>query len=483
MDLVETVAEGLVRRCEGRLEPDELDHQIGEKVAEVLPTLVLPGFRRGKVPERVVRARFGKELKGETVGKIIEDAIKRHFEETGNRPVRTPETNVTGIDSQDGDIEVTIEYECMPKFPEVDFSQIELERPVPKDLESLVEREVERFASAMADFEDTEPGYEAVLNDQVTLDLRVVVNGVEREDLKAEGMVQRVDESEVSSPLSAGLVGAKAGERRSVAGELSDRLAKDDGETSAEFDCLIKEVRRAVLPEINDELATRVGVGSLEELKGACRRRLQENYAVRAERIMHQRLLDELDERLDFELPPGLLAGETATVQAALASEAKPVGDSAEDEGSADHPEGTAEQSEGMAEQSEADETESVGEAGQPAADVLETDEEIDRIARRRLKLGLFLSEVATTNGLKVTDADYDELISSRFRSPEERQAAAEAFRNNPELANRWLGTIIERKSLRFLAELATKTDLEMEPSELEQRLRELDSDDEDDED
>ena len=474
MDLVETVAEGLVRRCEGRLEPDELDHQIGEKVAEVLPTLVLPGFRRGKVPERVVRARFGKELKGETVGKIIDDALKRHLDETGNKPVRTPETNVTGIDAQEGDIEVTIDYECMPEFPEVDFSQIELERPVPKDLESLVEQEVARLASALAEFEDTEDGYEAVLHDQVTLDLRVVVNGVEREDLKAQGVVQRIDESEAPSSLSAGLVGAKAGEQRTVTGELPGRLAGDDGETSAEFDCLIKEVRRAVLPEVNDELATRVGMGSLEELKGASRRRLQESYAVRAERIMHQRLLDELDERLDFELPPGLLAGETATVQAALASEANAAGDSTGQEGAADHPEGTAEQS-------AADNSDAGGEGDRPVdADAPETDEEIDRIARRRLKLGLFLSNVATTNGLKVTDADYDELISSRFRNPEERQAAAEAFRNNPELANRWLGTIIERKSLRFLAELATKSDLEIDPGELEQRLRELDSDDED---
>ena len=473
MDLVETVAEGLVRRCEGRLEPDELDQQIGEKVAEVLPTLVLPGFRRGKVPERVVRARFGKELKGETVGKIIEDALKRHLAETGNRPVRTPETNVTGIDAQDGDIEVTIDYECMPEFPEIDFSQIELERPVPKDLESLVDREVALLASALADFEDTEPGYEAVLHDQVTFDLRVLVNGTEREDLRAEGVVQRIDETESSSSLTAGLVGAKAGERRSVTGELPDRLAEDDGETSAEFDCLIKEVRRAVLPEINDVLATRVGMGSLEELKGASRRRLQESYAVRAERIMHQRLLDELDERLDFELPPGLLAGETATVQAALASEANMAGDSVGDVGAADQLEGTVEQS--VADRTEAEQ--------QADADAPESDEEIDRIARRRLKLGLFLSEVATTNGLKATDADYDELISSRFRNPEERRAAAEAFRSNPELASRWLGTIIERKSLRFLAELATKSDLEMEPGELEQRLRELDSDDGDEED
>ena len=475
MDLVETVAEGLVRRCEGRLEPDELDHQIGEKVAEVLPTLVLPGFRRGKVPERVVRARFARELKGETVGKIIEDALKRHLEETGNRPVRTPETNVAGIDAQDGDIEVTIDYECMPEFPEIDFAQIELERPVPKDLESLVEQEVARLASALADFEDTEPGYEAVLHDQVTLDLRVLVNGAEREDLKTEGLVQRIDDSEASSTLSAGLVGAKAGERRSVAGELPERLAGNDGETSAEFDCLIKEVKRAVLPEINDELASRVGMGSLEELKGSSRRRLQENYAVRAERIMHQRLLDELDERLDFELPPALLAGETATVQAALASEADAPGESVGEEGATDQPEDRAERS-------ATDETDAGGQAEQPAdTDVPETDEEIDRIARRRLKLGLFLSEVATTNGLKVTDADYDELISSRFSNPEERKAAAEAFRNNPDLANRWLGTIIERKSLRFLSELATKTDLEMDPGELEQRLRDLDSDDEED--
>ena len=461
MDLVETVSEGLVRKYEGRVEPGELDHRIGEKVAEVLPTLTLPGFRRGKVPERVVRARFGKELKGEMVGKIIEDAIKRHLEETGDKPVRTPETNVTGMDAPDGDIEVTIDYECMPEFPEIDFSQIQLERPVPKDLESMVEQEVERLATALADFEDTEAGYEAVINDRVTLDLRVLVNGVEREDLKAEGMIQRVEESEASSPLAAGLVGAKAGEQLSVTGELPGRLAADDGETSAEFDCMIKEVRRAVLPEINDELATRVGMGSLEELKVSSRRRLQENYAIRAERIMHQKLLDELDGRLDFELPPGLLAGETETVQAALASEANAADESGGEGPAADDPEDS--------------------EAGRgAAADATESDEEIDRIARRRLKLGLFLSDVAAANDLKVTDADYDELISSRFRNPEERQAAAEAFRNNPELANRWFGTIIERKSLRFLAELATKTDLEMDPGELEQRLIDLDSDEED---
>ncbi len=468
MDLVKTVAEGLVRKCEGKLEPSELDSKIDEKIDEVIPTLALPGFRRGKVPERVVRARFGKELRSETLSSIVEDAVKRHFEETGDRPVQPPLTDLSGVDSAGESIGVTIEYECMPKMPEVDFAEIELVRPVPKDVESLVQEDLEALALSMSAFEDTDSDYEAMQYDQVTIDLRVLVDGVEREDLRNEDMLQVVESAESAHPIAGGLTGVKAGETRTINGELPANVAGQDSSTAAEFVCLVKVVRKAVPPEVDEEFAQRIGVGNLDEIRNESRQRWKGWYAVRAERIMHQKLLDELDERVEFELPPTLLERETESVKAALASE-KPETDGVEDMNDAAENEesstaSTAQDSSGA----------EPGEEGDGGTDPSSEDAEAVRIAERRLKLGLFLAELARDNDLKVTSSDYDEWIASQHRHPEERRRVSEALARNPEIANQLVGTIIERKSLKFITELATKKDEELDREELVKKLEEL---------
>jgi len=476
MNLVETIAEGLVRKCEGKLEPKELDDRVGEKIAEVIPTMTLPGFRKGKVPERVIRARFAKELRGETINSIIEDALRRHLEETGNNPVRPPETNVTGVDTADEDIVVTIDYECMPDMPEIDYSEIKLERPVPKDIESMVDRDIQSIASMMAAFSDTEPDYEAGLHDQVTYDLKVRVDGVEREDLQQDDMVQQVEVSDSTHPFAGKLAGVKVGDTRVISGELPESLMKGDGSRSAEFECLVKKIGRAELPEVDDEMVKRIGVDSLEKFRNVRRQRFQDMYATQAESIMHQRLLDELDSRLDFELPPGLLAGEINSVRSALASEKAVSGEVAGGDSSSENLIESGETAEVSGVASSNEQPPATGTA-QPES---ESEEEVERIARRRLKLGLYLADVAKTNELKVTNADYEELIASQVRNPEDRQRAAEAFKNNPDLAKRWLGTIVEKKALRYLSELTTRVDEEMDEAELARKVRELSSDMED---
>ena len=468
MILVETVAEGLVRKCEGKLEPSELDSKIDEKIDEVLPTLVLPGFRKGKVPERVVRARFGKELRSETLSSIVEDAVKRHFDETGDRPVQPPSTDLTGIDSAGEPIGVTIEYECMPAMPEVDFAEIELVRPVPKDVESLVQQDLEALARSMSEIQDTDSDYEAVEYDQVTIDLRVLVDGVEREDLRNEDLLQVVENAESAHPYAGGLIGVKAGDTRKIKGELPASVAGQESGTAAEFECMVKVVRKAVPPAVDEEFAERIGVGNLEEIRNNFRQRWRSWYAVRAERIMHQKLLDELDERVEFELPPSLLERETDTVKAALASE-KAVTDGVDDmNDAAGNEESTPASPE--PERSGAE----PGEEADGGADPSSEDAEAVRIAVRRLKLGLFLVELARDNDLQVTNSDYDEWIASQYRHPEERQRVSEELARKPELANQLVGTIIERKSLRFITELATKKDEELDREELVKKLEDL---------
>ena len=468
MDLVETVAEGLVRKCEGKLEPSELDSKIDEKIDEVLPTLILPGFRRGKVPERVVRARFGKELRSETLSSIVEDAVKRHFEETGNRPVQPPLTDLSGIDSAGEPIGVTIKYECMPEMPEVDFAEIELVRPVPKDVESLVQEDLEALALSMSAFEDTDSGYEATESDQVTIDLRVLADGVEIEDLRHEDLLQVVENADSVHPFAGGLIGVKVGETRTIRGELPANVAGQDSSSAAEFECVVKVVKKP--SRLKSTKNSRNGLEPATWKRSGTNAANAGRTGMRfgAERMMHQKLLDELDERVEFDLPPTLLERETDTVKAALAS------DKAETDGAGEV--NDAEEDEGSSPASDApDSTEAEPDReGDDGTDPSSEEAEAVRIAERRLKLGLFLAELARNNDLQVTNSDYEEWIAGRYRHPEDRRRVSEELKRKPELANQLVGTIIERKSLRFITELATKKDEELDREELMKKLEDL---------
>jgi FKBP-type peptidyl-prolyl cis-trans isomerase (trigger factor) len=164
----------------------------------------------------------------------------------------------------------------------------------------------------------------------------------------------------------------------------------------------VKEVNKPVPAEIDDEMAKKYGAEDLAALKGQITERLQAEYAGAARAVMKRKLLDQLDEKVSFELPPALVDAEAAQIAHQLWHEENP-----EVEGH-DHPE-------------------------------IEPTDEHKKLAERRVKLGLLLAELGQKNEIKVSDAEMSQAIMAqarqypgqeravlRVRAEERRRAAAD---------------------------------------------------------
>mgnify|MGYP002714210714 CR=1 FL=1 len=140
MQVTQTLNDGLKRGYEITVPATELEAKVTEKLEEARKDFQMKGFRKGKAPAALMKKMFGKSVLGEAMQESIDDAMRRHFEATGDRPALQPEVKVANEDWKEGDdVQVTMVYEALPAVPELALDGIALERLVAAIDESAVE--------------------------------------------------------------------------------------------------------------------------------------------------------------------------------------------------------------------------------------------------------------------------------------------------------------------------------------------------------
>ena len=120
MQVTETLNEGLKRGYAITVPAGELEAKVTEKLEEARKDFQMKGFRKGKAPAALMKKMFGKSVLGEAMQETIDQAMREHFAESGDRPALQPEVKMTSDDWQEGqDVEVSMTYEALPQVPEL----------------------------------------------------------------------------------------------------------------------------------------------------------------------------------------------------------------------------------------------------------------------------------------------------------------------------------------------------------------------------
>ena len=431
MQVVQTLDEGLRKGFAITVPAAELDAKVQEKLAEAQPTVQMKGFRKGKVPIALLRRQFGPRLLGEAMQESIDGAMSRHFEESGDRPAGKPEVEVANADWKEGqDIEVSMTYEALPAIPEMDFSEIALERLVVRADDAEVDDALSTLARQAQSFEAKEGAAED--GDQIAIDFAGSVDGEAFEGGAAEDYPLVLGSGSFIPGFEEQLAGASAGDERTV--EVSfpeDYQASHLAGKDASFAVTVKEVRAPVEAAVDDELAKRFGSDDLAALRTQIRDRLEAEYAGAARQVLKRRLLDALDERTDFALPPSLVEAEARQVAHQLWHEDHP-----EVEGH-DHPE-------------------------------IEVDDEHRRLAERRVRLGLLLADVGQRAEVQVSDAEMTQAVMTQARQyPGQERAFFEFVQKNPQARQQIQAPLFEDKVVDHVLGQATVTETEVSKDEL----------------
>jgi trigger factor len=442
MQVTETLNDGLKRGYTITVTAAELDAKVQEKLIEAQPEVEMKGFRKGKVPMAMLRKQFGQRIMGDAMQDAIDGAMKDHFEASGDRPAMQPDVKMSGgEDWKEGqDVVVEMTYEALPEIPELDASQVTLERLIVKAEDSAVDEALTNLAGSAQNFKERKKGTKAKDGDQLVIDFKGSVDGDYFEGGTAEDYPLVLGSNSFIPGFEAQLVGVVVDDEVKVEVNFPEEYgAANLAGKAAVFECKIKSVKKPIPAEIDDELAKKYGAEDLAALKGQISERLEEEYKGASRAVMKRALLDQLDALVSFDLPPSMLEAEAGQIAHQLWHEENP---EVQDH---NHPE------------------------------IVTTDEH-KKLAERRVRLGLLLAEIGRKAEITVTDQEMTQAVMTQARQyPGQEREFFEFVQKNPQMQQQLRAPIFEDKVVDHIVTGAKVTDKEINKDELQKAIEALD--------
>ncbi|HEX6957434.1 MAG TPA: trigger factor [Ferrovibrio sp.] len=433
MQITEISASGLKREYKVVINAAALESQVNEKLEALRQRVNMPGFRPGKAPAALIKKQYGRALLGEAMEESVNSALQKTIEENQLRPAMQPKVDLQNFE-EGKDVECTIAIELLPDIEPGDFKSIKLERLVVEPTEAEVDEFLNRLAEQQKTYEKVERAAEK--GDQVVIDFVGSVNGEKFEGGAANDYPLVLGSGTFIPGFEDQLVGLKAGEQKTV--QVTFPEAYGNAELAgkpAEFACTVKEVRGGQTVALDDEFAKRFGLNSQQELRDNIKRDLGGEYKGLARMKLKRNLLDQLAERHSFEVPEGMVELEFNQIWNEV----------------------TADRARFEAELAEEKKTEE------------ELKAEYRKIAERRIRLGLLLSEVGRQNNIEVKPEEVTRaMIEQARRFPGQERQVMEYFQKNPEAANSLRAPIFEDKVVDFILEMADVTEKQVTKEELQ---------------
>lgn len=282
---------------------DEFDSSVSTKLVTYSKKIKLDGFRKGKVPRKVVEARFGKSVRAEVVEEIIQKSYEGACKEKGITPVSEP--RMSNLKVEEGKpLTFTVETEIDPVIEIKGYDKLKVRPSTRRIKKGDVNEALESLRLRLAEFTDVERSVQK--GDFVSFEYqKVVVDGEEKKDLNSPGYPIEIGESKIKE-FDKGMIGHKAGETVSISikfpGDYGD--AELAGKRS-EMTILIKKVQEKKLPEVNAEFLKKIGEFADEAaLRAFLETDLQQRELQRARSEACTKAVDQLLDKNKFDVPP-----------------------------------------------------------------------------------------------------------------------------------------------------------------------------------
>ena len=444
MQVTETNADGLKREFKIVIPAGELEDQISNRLTQLGRQIRLPGFRPGKVPQTLLRQRYGSAIRGEVLEHTVQDSSAEMMREQNLRPALPPKVEIVSA-TEGADFEYTVSVEVLPEIPQPAFDGLGLERLTVDVPDDDVDKAVERIAEQ---YRKSEPvTRKAEKGDILVVDFVGKIGDVEFPGGRGENVSIELGAGQFVPGFEDQLAGVTVDEDRTLNITFpADYGGADLAGKDAVFAVKIKEVRERQPAKIDDTLAAEVGLETLAELKQEVRERIARDYNAVTRQRMKRQLLDKLAAAYSFPVPPGMVEIEFNNIwQQHEAEKAQAAGRTPGDAVA-----------------------EAPGDAAAPSDDDETLKAEYQSLAERRVRLGLLLAEVGRNANISVTQDELNQaLIREAQRFPGAERRVLDYYRNNPDAAGNLRAPIFEEKVVDYIVELAKPADRKVSPQQL----------------
>ncbi len=430
---IETIG-ALERRIDLTVAAAEVELEVAARLAKLARQTTLPGFRRGKVPIKMVAASYGAQVQAEVLNDKVGQALNAALEAQRVRVAGAPRLE-SRPDAGAGEIAVRATFEVYPEIRHEPVEGLQVRRAVCPLGEAEIDRTIAIMQQQRGVFTPVERGAQA--GDRVTLDFAGTVAGVAFEGGTARDFSFVLGRGRMLPAFEEAVAGCTAGTYR----RFSMVFPADYGSPAvagkaAEFDLTVKRVEALSLPAVDAEFARALGIddGDLGRMRAEVRANLEREVAARLRSRTRESVLQALHQAARFELPRALVEAD----QRQLAEDAR----------------------QRMISQ------------GAPASTAAPDAALFAETAQRRVRLGLLLGEIVKANGLKARPEQVRAAVERVAQSYERPQEVVQWYLGDRDRLAEVEASVVEDNAIAWVLERAQATDAPVPFDELMENQR-----------
>ena len=396
---------GLERQLKIGIPADKIDQEVTARLQKATKTVSIKGFRKGKVPLKVVKQHYGRGVRQEVVGEIVNSSFYEAIQKEELRPVGQP--RIDDIKDAEGqDLEYLAIFEVYPEVELADLKKVKVSRPVADVTAADVEKMIGVLRDQQASFDVAEKAAEE--GDRVNIDFVGTHKKEEFAGGSAEGQDLVLGSNSMIPGFEDGIVGLSAGDETVLKLKFpKDYHSEDLKGKAVQFAVKVNSVSVKQLPEMNDEFFKLYGVESggeekfREDIEANMERELRN--AIRTK--IKNRVMDQLFKLNTVEVPDALVANEINTLKQQMVQQFG---------------------------------------GGQQIDLSMLPDDMFKEKAERRAALGVIVSEVVKIEELSPDEGKVRERVDEIASTYEQPQEVVDYYYSNPELLSSVEAVVLE---------------------------------------
>ena len=403
---------GLKTNLSVLINKETVNDKIEEKLKELSKTVNLKGFRPGKVPANVLKGQFGKAIYSEVLEKILQETSAKAIKEKNIKVAGQPKLDLKSH-GEGKDLSYTLEIDELPIIKIKSMENIKFVDYEINVTDDETKKRIAEIAKNQNNFKEKKENEKAENGDLIAFDYIGKIDNKIFEGGEGKNTQIVLGKDLFIKGFDKGLLNSIKNEEKIVSCVLPENYPKKEyANKKAIFTCKILNVKKPESINIDDTFAKNLGAKDLNDLKLLVKKQIQSQYKVDLDSISKESILEQVEKMNNIDLPNNLIEQELLMITQELKKD-----------------------------------------------DLEKNKKDNEKLARKRIKLGLLLNELGESNNLKVNDQEFRNEVQKQVQSmPGQEKQIFEYYQKNPSAANNLKGSLYEGKIINLIKQKSTKT-------------------------
>jgi len=398
----------------------EINIELDKKYLEIQKDIKIPGFRQGKVPLNIIKDRYSKNVLPEITDKVINKNLTKAILEKKLKPAIQPKVDIDKYE-EGGDMSLNVSFQLMPEISDIDIKSFTIERSKLKITENDIQNSLEDISKKHERFTPLTKKRKSILGDLILFDYVGKIKGKEFAGGSGKDETVILGSNKYIPGYEDQMVGLNISDEKAIKVKFPDDYrTKELAGNDAVFDVNIKDIQERVKKvPIDDKLATEVGEKNLNDLKNKIREKMQTDFKTLSNLKMRREASEILLKSTKFDIPSKMIDSEFDFLKS-------------------------------------------------NSNDKKVDEKNINKLAERRVKLGLIINSIADKNDIVVEDSDLTKAVADEAsKYPGQEKQVVEFYKQNPNLMQNLRGVAMEEKVMLYVVNSCKKKDKECTIEEL----------------